>query len=118
MVLSNISFGGDGPNTDHPLTFNNGSKNNANDENISLMNDEFHTLTIDWREDQVDYFIDGVLQESFDTNVAMGMSEVIIGFRQLTWAGDFNWTGDHTLVIDYFKIEALNALSTQENQLS
>ena len=91
---------------------------NANDENISLMDDEFHTLTIDWREDQVDYFIDGVLQESFDTNIAMGMSEVIIGFRQLTWAGDFNWTGNHNLVIDYFKIEALDALSTQENQLS
>lgn len=48
----------------------------------------------------------------------MGMSELIIGFRQLTWAGDFNWTGDHNLVIDYFKIEAVNALSTQENQLS
>jgi beta-glucanase (GH16 family) len=48
------------------------------------MDDEFHTLTIDWREDQVDYFIDGVLHESFDTNVAMGISEVIIGFRQRT----------------------------------
>lgn len=42
----------------------------------------------------------------------------IIGFRQLTWAGDFNWTGNHTLVIDYFKIEALDALYTPENQLS
>lgn len=91
---------------------------NANNENISLRDDEFHTYTIDWREDQVDYFIDGVLQESFTTNVATGMSEVIIGFRQLIWAGDFKWTGVHELLVDYFKIESLSALSTTKTKLS
>ena len=87
---------------------------NANNEKISLIDDEFHTFTIDWKSDQVDYFIDGVLQESFNTNVAAGWGEVIIGFRQLPWAKDFNWTGTHTLVIDYFKVEYLNALSVDD----
>lgn len=87
---------------------------NANNEKISLIDDAFHTFTIDWRDDQVDYFIDGVLQESFNTNVATGWGEVIVGFRQLPWARDFNWTGEHTLVIDYFKIEPLSALSVDD----
>lgn len=86
----------------------------ADDKSISLIDDEFHTYTIDWREDQVDFFIDGVLQESFNTNVATGWGEIIIGFRNLPWAGDFNWTGSHELVIDYFKIEFLASLSTDD----
>ena len=84
----------------------------GNGNNISLIDDNFHTYTIDWRTDQVDFFIDNVLQESFNTNVATGWGEVIIGFRNLPWARDFNWTGEHTLVVDYFKIEPLSALST------
>lgn len=83
----------------------------SNGNSISLIDDEFHTYTIDWRADQVDFFIDNVLQESFNTNVATGWGEIIIGFRNLPWARDFNWSGVHTLVVDYFKIEPLNALS-------
>ena len=84
---------------------------NVDNQKISLMDDEFHTYTIEWRSDSVDFFIDGVLQDSFDTNIAKGWSEVIIGFRNLPWAGNFNWTGTHTLVIDYFKIESIKAKS-------
>ncbi len=95
--------------------------NQANDK-ISLLDDNFHTYTIDWRSDQVDFFIDGVLQESFTTNVATGWAEIIIGYRNLPWANDFKWTGTHTLVIDYFKIEPLETLSTnflnQKNNVS
>ncbi|MFY9243015.1 MAG: T9SS type A sorting domain-containing protein [Polaribacter sp.] len=90
---------------------------------ISLIDDEFHTYTIDWKEDQVDFFIDEVLQESFTSNIATGWSEVIIGYRNLPWAGDFNWTGEHTMVIDYFKIEPLlntlftNSFNNDDNQI-
>ncbi|PQJ80430.1 Ig-like domain-containing protein [Polaribacter porphyrae] len=80
--------------------------NNLN-EKISLIDDQFHTYTIDWREDKIDFFIDGILQETITTNVATGWSEVIIGFRQLPWAGNFNWSGTHTMIIDYLKIEPL-----------
>lgn len=76
----------------------------------SLIDNEFHTYTIDWRANQVDFFIDDVLQESFNTNIARGFSEVIIGYRNLPWAGDFRWTGNHTMVIDYFKIEPLEPI--------
>lgn len=82
-----------------------------NNTKVSLIDDEFHTYTIEWRSDEVDFFIDDVLQESFNTNVAQGWSEVIIGYRHLPWAGDFNWSGNHTLVVDYFKIEPLGAKS-------
>ena len=84
---------------------------NEDNKKISLMDNEFHTYTIEWRSDSVDFFVDGVLQDSFDTNIAKGWSEVIIGFRNLPWAGIFNWTGKQTLVIDYFKIESIEEKS-------
>ncbi len=93
-----------------------GSAKAVKDENghkISLIDDKFHTYTIDWRADQVDFFIDGILQDSFNTNVAVGWAEVIFGFRNLPWAQDFNWTGNHTLIVDYFKITDLSSLSTK-----
>ena len=88
--------------------------NNLN-EKISLIDDDFHTYTIDWREDRIDFFIDGVLQEVITTNVATGWSEVIIGFRQLPWAGGFNWSGKKTMVIDYLKIEPLENVTFATN---
>lgn len=84
---------------------------NASNDKISLMDDQFHTYTIDWRSEQVDFFIDDILQETFTTNIATGWSEVIIGFRNLPWADNFKWSGTHTLVIDYFKIEPLAPLT-------
>ncbi len=83
---------------------------NAYKEKVSHIDDKFHTYTIDWRADQVDFFIDGVWQESFTGFVAREKSEVIIGFRALPWAGKFKWKGKHQLVIDYLKIEPLKTL--------
>ncbi len=80
---------------------------NQQNEKVSLIDDQFHTYTIDWRADRIDFFIDNVLQETITTNIATGKSEVIFGFRQLPWAGSFNWSGTHTMVIDYLKIEPI-----------
>ena len=80
---------------------------NQLNEKISLIDNQFHTYTIDWRDNRIDFFIDGVIQETITTSIASGVSEVIIGFRQLPWAGSFNWSGTHTMVIDYLKIEPL-----------
>ena len=96
--------------TEVPFTGSQKPVIDANNNKISLIDNEFHTYTIDWREDKVDFFIDDVLQESFNTNIATGWSEVIIGYRNLPWSGDFRWSGEHTMVIDYFKIEPLEAL--------
>ena len=62
--------------------------------------------------------VDCVLQDSFNTNIAAGWDEVIIGFRNLSWAKDFNWTGKHYLVVDYFKVQYLNSLSIKDNSIS
>ena len=96
------------------LPFTGSSKPVVDEKNnkVSLIDGKFHTYTIDWRENQVDFFIDNILQESFTTNVARGWSEVIIGYRNLPWAGDFKWKGNHTMIVDYFKIEPLIPLST------
>lgn len=80
---------------------------NQLNKKISLIDNQFHTYTIDWRDNCIDFFIDGVIQETITTSIASGVSEVIIGFRQLPWAGSFNWGGTHSLVIDYLKIEPL-----------
>lgn len=94
--------------TEVPFTGSQKPVVDANNNKVSLIDDDFHTYTIDWKSDEVDFYIDGVLQESFNTTVATGRSEVIIGYRNLPWAGDFKWTGNHTMVIDYFKIENLD----------
>lgn len=94
---------------------------NQTNDKISLIDDDFHTYTIDWRSDEVDFFIDGFLQETFTTNVATGWAEIIIGYRNLPWANDFKWSGTHTLVIDYFKItpiEPKERLSTNDVHLN
>lgn len=98
-------------NTERPFTGTKKAIINQAEEKISLIDNEFHTYTIDWRSNQLDFFVDGVLQETINTNVATGVSEVIIGFRDLPWAGDFNWTGTHTLVVDYLKIEPLEPIT-------
>jgi FOG: PKD repeat len=73
----------------------------------TLIDDAFHTYTIDWGVHRIDYYIDHVLQQSHKTNIATGSSEVIIGFRDLPWAGPFSSSDatSHTLVIDYLKLE-------------
>jgi hypothetical protein len=100
------------------LPFSGSQKPVVDDANkkVSLIDDEFHTYTIEWRTDKVEFFIDNVLQESFTTNIARGWSEVIIGYRNLPWAGDFNWSGEHILVIDYFKIEPLDAILSNSTE--
>ncbi|WP_397444574.1 T9SS type A sorting domain-containing protein [Polaribacter sp. R77954] len=97
--------------TELPFTGSSKPVVDINNNRKSLIDDKFHTYTIDWTANQVDFFIDNVLQESFNTNIAKGWSEVIIGYRNLPWAGDFRWSGTHTMVIDYFKIEELNEVS-------
>ena len=98
-------------NTNRPFTGTKKAVVNQQGEKISLIDNEFHIYTIDWRSNKIDFFIDGVLQETITTNVATKKAEVIFGFRQLPWAGGFNWTGTHTMVVDYLKIEPLEKVT-------
>lgn len=105
------TWGNANENTNKPFTGTAKPVVNRSKEKISLIDNQFHTYTIDWRENSIDFFIDGVIQETITTSIASGVSEVIIGFRQLPWAGAFNWSGSHSLVIDYLKIEPLENIS-------
>ncbi|PKV65911.1 putative secreted protein (Por secretion system target) [Polaribacter sp. Hel1_33_96] len=102
-------------NTSVPFTGTKKAVVNQQNEKISLIDGKFHTYAIDWRSDRIDFFIDDILQESINTDVATGVAEVIIGFRDLPWAGDFNWIGTHTLEVDYLKIEPLEPATVAQN---
>lgn len=105
-------------NTYEPFTGSSKPIVDENNNKISLIDDEFHTYTIEWRENQVDFYIDNILQESFTTTIATGWSEIIIGYRNLPWAGDFRWTGINTMIIDYFKIEPLQPILSTDSENS
>lgn len=74
---------------------------------ISLIDDKFHVYAIDWYKDKIDFFIDGVHQHTITKAVATNASDVILGFRDLAWAGEMKWQGTKTLVIDWLKVTPL-----------
>ena len=81
---------------------------------VSIHNDGlFHTFTIDWYADRVDFHVDGVLQGRLEPEVGPPdrPTEVIVGFRDLEFGGlnldEGNrpiWTGDAVLEIGYLRI--------------
>jgi len=85
---------------------------------VSHIDDQFHTYTIDWqhipggdgRNGEIDFYIDDVLQQSISWPVPDSPSEVILGFRQMSWTGPLNWSGTHTMLIDWLKIESIGKL--------
>lgn len=88
---------------------------NSNGRKISLNDDMFHTYTIEWnhfsggdgRDGKIDFYIDNVLQKTITTPVPNGPSDVIMGFRQMSWTGLLNWPGTHTMLIDWVKVETI-----------
>lgn len=103
-----------------PVVDSNGSK-------ISLNDDRFHTYTIDWlhfpggdgRNGRIDFYVDDVLQQTITYPVPDSPSNVIMGFRQMSWCGPLNWPGTHTMLIDWFKIETIDydSLAKKDNKL-
>ena len=88
---------------------------------ISLRDDQFHIFTINWRHEggpddrdgRVDFLIDGVPQARIDWPVGRMTTEAIVGFRQLSWAGEFELLpGEtHTLLVDWLRIAPMDAAS-------
>lgn len=73
--------------------------------------DAFHTYSIDWYEDRVDFYVDGVLQFEVPNGAPETEAELLIGFRDHAMAGLNEgtglhevWSGEHTMVIDYVRI--------------
>jgi hypothetical protein len=96
------------PTTFLPTVNTNSAIKDANGNSVSHIDGEFHTYTIDWYENSIDFFIDDVWQNTISQHVAAGESDVILGFRDLAWDGDLNWAGTKTLIIDYLKVESIS----------
>jgi hypothetical protein len=77
-------------------------------QKISHLDGRFHTYTIDWYPDRLQFFIDGVFQHEI-TSVVPQRSDAcaIIGFRDLSWAGSVDWSGQRTCLVDYFRMHPI-----------
>ena len=74
---------------------------------ISHQDDQFHIYAIEWHSDRVLFFIDGVLQQTIHDPVPDRPTRVIIGLRQMPWAGTPDWEDHQTMLIDWISIEPL-----------
>ena len=79
----------------------------AEGQKVSHRDDRFHIYTIEWRPDEVRFFIDGVLQETIDDLVPDAPSTVIFGLRQMPWAGEADWEDHQTMLVDWISVEPL-----------
>ena len=94
---------------------------------VSHMDDEWHTYTIEWINDhglengpngRCLFYIDGVLQYTIHDMSPDSMSEVLIGYRDLAWAGPDNpigWTGEHTMELDWYRVTPIDYESPNAN---
>jgi len=76
---------------------------------ISHQDGRFHIYTIEWRSEEVRFYIDDVLQSAITGVVPDCPSTVIFGMRQMPWAGTPDWTGRQTMLVDWIDIEPLGA---------
>jgi hypothetical protein len=70
--------------------------------------DTYHTYTIDWFSDRVVFYIDGVYQHTCTWSIPLEDSEIILGFRDLDFAGTPNWSGTRTLTIDWLNVKPID----------
>jgi len=91
-------------------------KNPVVDENgnkVSVEDDQFHTFTIEWQHyddinGRIDFYIDGAYQTTITDVVGDDLSEIILGYRQMSWTGELDWSGTRTMVIDWFRVSPVN----------
>ena len=81
----------------------------ADGRRVSHQDGKFHTYTIEWRTDSVRFVIDGVEQAVIDKVVPQESADLILGLRQMPWAGHPDWEGYRTMLVDWIAIEPLDA---------
>jgi PKD repeat protein/endonuclease/exonuclease/phosphatase family metal-dependent hydrolase len=101
-------------------TTDNGNNWNANFKGIvddtgskvsHYEDDTYHTYTIDSFDGKVVFYIDGVYQETCTWSLPTDDSEIILGFRDLDFAGSTNWSGTKTLTIDWLNVKEIDSSS-------
>ena len=80
----------------------------ADGERVSHRDGKFHIYTIEWKPEVVRFYIDGVLQQTIDDIVPDYPSTVIFGMRQTPWAGEPDWKGTQTMLVDWICIEPVS----------
>ena len=79
----------------------------ADGRRVSHQDGKFHTYAIEWGTKSVRFLIDGVEQAVVEDVVPRGEADLIVGLRQMPWAGRPDWEDYRTMLIDWIAIEAL-----------
>ena len=74
---------------------------------VSHRNGAFHIYTIEWAHDSVRFFIDGVQQTEINGRVPILPATLIFGYRRMPWAGEPDWEGEQTMLVDWIEITPL-----------
>lgn len=77
-------------------------------QKVSHRDNRFHVYTIEWRPDEVRFIIDGVLQATINDLVPQTAATIILGLRQMPWAGTPDWTDSQTMLVDWVSVEPLD----------
>jgi hypothetical protein len=80
----------------------------AEGRKVSHRDHQFHIYTIEWRPAEIRFYIDGVLQKTINDLVPDAPSRVIFGLREMPWAGEPDWEGTQTLLVDWITVEPLD----------
>lgn len=76
-------------------------------EKVSHLDNQFHTYTIEWRSRRVDFFIDGVHQQTIIKVVADSPSTLHVSMRHMNWTGRLDWPGTRTMIVDWVRVEPI-----------
>lgn len=76
-------------------------------QSVSHRDGRFHVYSIEWRNNDVQFFIDGVHQETIPDAVPDKPTAVMFGLRQMPWAGRPDWVGYQTMLVDWVAVEPL-----------
>ena len=74
---------------------------------ISHQDGQFHVYTIDWTENRIDFFIDGVHQQTITSLVPDSPARLLVGVRHMSWTGKLDWSGTQTMIVDWIRVEPL-----------
>jgi hypothetical protein len=79
---------------------------------VSHQDGKFHIYTIEWRKDRIDFFIDGVHQQTITELVPDKATTVLVGMRHMSWTGKFDWKGSRKMIVDWIRVEPIKNEAT------
>jgi beta-glucanase (GH16 family) len=74
---------------------------------VSHQDGKFHTYAIEWRKNRIDFFIDGVHQQTITRLVPTHPATLHVGMRHMGWTGKLDWKGTRTMLVDWIRITPL-----------